>query len=106
MGSGEGMASARLARACVLRAGVVARARLTAAFLLLLLLDGAPEDLRLLAWALLRGAGRRERAFAAALGRLAPFFVRPDFTGVSPGAGKNGTTGGLTRPPKAFYQRG
>jgi len=75
----------------VLRAGVVARARLTAVFLELLLLrdellrrDGAPDERRLLAWVLFRAEGFRERDRVddARLGRVAFFFVRPDFTGV------------------------
>lgn len=89
------MGSFRTTRACVLRAGVVARARLTAVLRELFLLrdegfllrdgllrDGAPEGRRLLAWVLFRAEGLRERDDDVLLGRVAFFFVRPDFTGV------------------------
>src|SRR5262245_47185382 len=90
VGRGDGIGSARATRACVLRAGVVARARLIAVFLELLLRDellrrdGAPDERRLLAWVLFRAEGfrDRERDEDARLGRVAFFFVRPDFTGV------------------------
>ena len=106
VGRGEGIGSARTTRACVLRAGVVARARSPPSSWTCSL-DGAPDERRF-CW---HGSCSAGKACASVTTTPDSVCVASSSSNAltsleSPKVGKKGTTGSLARPPKAFYQSG